>query len=393
MRILQVVAYFYPAWTYGGPVRVAYYVARQLVRRGHEVTVYTSNVNNVCSRIDSQIEEVDGIEVYYFRNASRITDRKTKLFITPEMIPMMRKDIHRFDVIHLHEYRTFQNLVVHHYAKKYAVPFVLQAHGTLPRIMAKQRLKWLYDVLFGYGLLRDASKVIALSRMEAEQYRGMGVPEEKIAIIPNGIDLSEYANLPHKGCFKKKVNIHNDKKIILYLGRVHNTKGIDFLVNAYAYLLKNTKHNNVILVIAGPDDGYLSKAKELASSLGISSNVLFLGFLTEEEKICAYVDSSFVVSPERFNVFLLVPLEAAACGKSVIVSTTNHISHMIRKGEFGFSVKYGDIEELAEVMGKMLNNDDLVTQMGQKGRKFIFGNCDAACAVSKLEKVYEEIVK
>ena len=371
---------------------MVYGISKELARRGHKVIVYTSDVDNDYSRVPENIKEIDGIEVHYFRN---LTTKTTpyKVFIVPSMVSTLKKTIKSFDVVHIHGHRSFQTPEICKLSKSKAVPYIIQAHGTLPRIMAKQRLKWIYDVLFGYRLLRDASKVIALSRMEAEQYMGMGVAEEKIEVIPNGIDLSEYADLPPKGSFKKKVNIHNDKKIILYLGRVHNTKGIDFLVNAYAYLIKNTKHNNVILVIAGPDDGYLSKAKELASSLGISSNVLFLGFLTEEEKICAYVDSSFVVSPERFNVFLLVPLEAAACGKSVIVSTTNHISHMIRKGEFGFSVKYGDIEELAEVMGKMLNNDDLVTQMGQKGRKFIFGNCDAACVVSKLEKVYEEIVK
>jgi glycosyltransferase involved in cell wall biosynthesis len=95
----------------------------------------------------------------------------------------------------------------------------LQVHGSLPRIGAKQQLKWIYDVLFGYRLLRDASKVIALTRVEAEQYRRMGVPEEKIAIIPNGIDLSEYAELPPKGVFKKKFNIPEDRKIILYLGQ------------------------------------------------------------------------------------------------------------------------------------------------------------------------------
>ncbi len=104
----------------------------------------------------------------------------------------------------MHNYRSFQNIAVAHYAKKSGVPYVLQAHGSLPKIMGKQRLKWLYDVLFGYRLLKNASKVIALTPFEAQQYIDFGVPEEKIEIIPNGIDLSRYHNFCPKA-FQEKV--------------------------------------------------------------------------------------------------------------------------------------------------------------------------------------------
>jgi len=169
---------------------VAYQVPRELVKRGHEVVVYTSDAKDFGSRlrIDSD-NDVDGIRVRYFKNLALMLVKKFKLFITPQLISRAKEGVKKFDVIHLHEYRTFQNIVIAHYAKKYGVPYVLQAHGSLPRTMAWQRLKWIYDVLFGYRLLRDASKVIALSRVEADQYGGMDVPEEKIAIIPNGIDL------------------------------------------------------------------------------------------------------------------------------------------------------------------------------------------------------------
>jgi len=92
-----------------------------------------------------------------------------------------------------------------------------------------------------HKLLRDASKVIALTQMEADQYRRMGVPEEKIAIIPNGIDLSEYANLPPQGAFKKKYGIKEEEKIVLYLGRIHESKGLGMLAEAFSFVAKETK--------------------------------------------------------------------------------------------------------------------------------------------------------
>jgi glycosyltransferase involved in cell wall biosynthesis len=293
----------------------------------------------------------------------------------------------------MHNYRTFQNIIVHHYAKKYGVPYVLQAHGSLPRIMAKQRLKWIYDVFFGYRLLRDASRVIALSGVEADQYRSVGVPEERIEVIPNGIDLSEYADLPPKGSFKKKIGIDNDKKMILYLGRIHKTKGIDFLVRAYACLLKSMKDNNAVLVVAGSDDGYLAEAKRLAASLKIADKVVFTGMLSEKEKVGAYVDSSIVVNVEPRNVFGLVPLEAAACSTPVIVSKSNAVSDIIDRGRFGFSVNYGDINELARIMGKMLDNEVLLREMGQNGRWFVSKNFSWNRIITSFEKVYKEVIE
>jgi glycosyltransferase involved in cell wall biosynthesis len=382
MKILQVVPFFSPV--HGGSAIAPYYISRELAKRGHEVTIFTSDYK--LSR--EWVQSLRQVKVYPFK--TRLS--WAKFYVTPNIMKHSREKIKHLDLIHMHNYRSFQNIIVHHYAKKYGVPYVLQAHGSLPRIMVKQRLKWIYDVFFGYRLLRDASKVIALSQMEAQQYRSMDVPEEKIEVIPNGIDLSEFGDLPPKGSFKKKFSIGDDEKIVLYLGRIYKLKGIDFLIKAYAHLVKNMKFNDVLLVMVGPDDGYLSEAGSLVGSLGVSGKVLFTGLLAGSEKVSAFVDSSLVVYPCPVESFGLVTLEAAASGKPVIVSNNTPMATIIKKGKFGFSVKYGDIDELAEIMGKMLNNDELLREMGQKGRKFIFGNCDWSNIVTKLKKVYEEIL-
>ncbi|MGB9726468.1 MAG: glycosyltransferase, partial [Fervidicoccaceae archaeon] len=228
MKILQVCPKFHP-FAASGSTMVAYQISKELARRGHLVVVYTSNMKDRYTKLGSGFEKRDGVRIYRFRSIGTVVTRNMKIFITPQIILSLKKRLRSFDVVHLHEYRSFQNVIVHYYAKRYGVPYVLHAHGSLPRVGSWRILKWIYDALFGYRLLREASKVIALSHIEAEQYRSMGVPEEKIAIIPNGIDLSEYANLPPKGSFKRKFNIPDDKKIILYLGRIHKTKGIDFL--------------------------------------------------------------------------------------------------------------------------------------------------------------------
>jgi glycosyltransferase involved in cell wall biosynthesis len=318
--------------------------------------------------------------------------KKFKLFITPQLALFAREEIKSFDIIHLHEYRTFQNIVIHHHARKHDIPYVLQVHGSLPRIGAWRRLKSIYDVLFGYRLLRDASKVIALTRVEAEQYRSMGVPEEKISIIPNGIDLSEYADLSPKGSFKKKFGIPEDKKIILYLGRIHKIKGIDFLIKAYAYLKNKMNFKDAVLVIAGPDDGYLSEAKALAYTLGVSDSVMFVGPLYGGDKLAAYVDSDLYVLPSRYEIWGLTVLEAYACGKPVIASNVAGLKDLVLNNETGLLFEAGNFKQMAEKMLYLLTDKDKAMEIGKKAKMIVEAKFSIKIVIDMLEGLYKEAV-
>ena len=370
-------------------MRVVKTISEKLVERGHEVVVYTSNFNR--PNIQSETEHSNEVVVHFFRNVKPSVTRRLNVFVNASMIQTVREQLRSFDIIHLHEYRTFQNIVLHHYATKYGVPYVLQAHGSLPRIVAKQRLKWIYDVFCGYRLLRDASKVTALSQVEAQQYRDMGVPEEKIEVIPNGINLSEYTNLPHKGFFKKKFSIDGDEKIILYLGRIHKIKGIDFLVKAYAYLTKNMRHDDAILVIAGPDDGYLREVKSLVNSLGLNNKLLFVGPLYGRDKLKAYVDADLYVLPSRYETFPVAVLEAYACGKPVIASRVGGLKDLVINGVTGLLVEPGDVHRLANFIRFLLNDDERAEEMGLRGKQLVKENFTVEKVVDRLENLYRDI--
>jgi len=386
LRVLQVVPYFPPAWSYGGPVKISYDIAKNLVRRGHEVTVYTSDVINDRSRREVEIEEMDGIQVHRFRTILKGAGSAMKLFVTPEMIPIVREKIDTFDVIHLHEYRSFQNLVIHHYAKKFGRPYILQAHGSLPRILAKQRLKWIFDAFFGLRLLRDADRVIAISQIEAKQYENIGLPREKIHVIPNGIDLSEYNSLPQRGVFRKKYGIGDNEKIVLYLGRIHRIKGIDLLIEAFANLQKELK--NVKLVIVGPDDGYLFDCRKLARRLRIDENVLFITPLYGINKLQAYVDADVYVLPSRYDASPISVLESIACGTPVILSENCCVSEILGNN-VGVIVRFSP-EELRQALFEVLTKKELLRRFrmncGPVVKHFGISN-----AISKLERVYEEV--
>jgi glycosyltransferase involved in cell wall biosynthesis len=382
LRILFVTPYFYPATFFGGPVSVAFDVGRELTKRGHEVVVYTSDAKDLNNRLGTH-NEIEGIDVHYFRNLSMFLVKQSKLFITPSMFETMASELKSFDIVHVHEYTTYQNIIVHKLAKKYDVPYVLQAHGSLPK-KGRQARKWLFNVFFGSSLLRDASRVIALSDTEAEQYKIAGVPTEKIVTVPNGIDLSQYSILPPKGSFKKKFDIKDDERMLLYLGRIHESKGLDILAYAFRNVLK--KLPNLRLVVVGPDDGYLSTFSSLISDLSIDKQVTLTGFVKQEDKLAALNESEVFVTP-CFSGFPITFLEAILMSCPIITTSTelNWIHNNV-----GCVVKRSSVD-IAYAIVKILQ-DSCFSNFLRRNCKSVIENYDISKTTSKFEELYQSLV-
>jgi glycosyltransferase involved in cell wall biosynthesis len=266
------------------------------------------------------------------------------------------------------------------------MPYVLQAHGSLPRIVSRKMLKKLYDSLWGYRLLKDAARVIAVTPAEAEQYQAMGINENKIKIVPHGIDLTEFADLPQRGEFREKYGLGEEQRIILYLGRVHKIKGLDLLAQAFADLARNK--NDVRLVVAGPNDGYLTELSKLTTDLEINDRVIFTGPLYEQDKLKAYVDADIYVLPSVYEIFGITVLEACACGTPVIVTDRCGIAGAI-DGQAGLVVPY-DKNRLKNAREQLLNDDKLRQKFGEQGKALAREKFNWEKAGEEVERIYQE---
>lgn len=382
MNILHVVNYFAPCFSAGGVVNAAYQIAKKQVEEGHNVCVYTTDSCQERMKLEHNYNvDVDGIKVFYFKNLSN--DVKTKLTIdTPiSLIGHLKKHINDFDIIHIHEHRHSLAIATHRYAKKNEIPYVLQAHGSVLPFFQKEKLKEIFDKLWGFDILHDADKVFALTEVEKEQYLKMGVDEEKIEIVPLGINLEEYNSLPDSGKFKSKYNVKEDEKLIVFLGRIHEIKGLDLLIKSF----NKIQNDNVKLAIIGGDYGFLDDVKSLIKEFELEEKVIFPGVLIGEDKKEALVDCDIFVMPSRYESFTTSGLEAMACSKPLILTKNNHIHDWV-KDNVGLTCEF-DEEELANCIETLLNNEELCNTFGKNGRKLI----EEKYVWEKVEKEIEGI--
>ncbi|MDP3111931.1 MAG: glycosyltransferase family 4 protein [Thermodesulfovibrionales bacterium] len=389
LRILQVVPYFYPAWAYGGIPRVVYELSGELVKRGHSVTVYTTDVLDQDSRCSQSGTEtvVDGITVRYFKNLSNRMAYDHQVFLPIGFREAIGHTISGFDVVHLHGHRNILNNIVHHYAKKFKKKYVLSGHGTIPRIERRVGAKVIFDMFFGNRVLKYAERFIAVSGHEVAQYMEMGIERKKVSVIYNGIDIDAYSVMPEKNSFRKRYGL-TGKKIILFLGKITPRKGVDFLVKAFAEL----NMDDSVLVIAGNDMGFRGKVEAIIKERHLAERVVFTGLLADDEKRGAYQDADVVVYPAIHEIFGLVPFEAMMCGAPVIVTDDCGCGEIIGREGLGYLVRYGDIGGLTARLAEVLSAGAAARETAARGREFILKNLNWELIAEKHLEVYRGLL-
>jgi glycosyltransferase involved in cell wall biosynthesis len=389
MKILQVSNFFKPSWDSGGPARMAYEISKEFLLKGHRITVYTTD--GFKSRLNVKKNEamyVDGLRTYYFKNYSGYLAREL-IMPTPLYLPIVaRKEINHFDIIYIYDFRSILTIIVSYYARKYKIPYVVFPYGALPKSNGiRGKCKEIFDIFFGYNILKKASKVVAQNNHELDECKKFKIGNENIVYISLGINLNDFINLPPKGSLRRRYKIPANEKIILFLGRINRSKGIQLLIKAFYELMKNKC--NYRLVIVGIDDGYLDVLIELTRSLDIEEKVIFAGPIYDLERIAAYVDADvFVTTPCFYEETSLAVLEACAAGTPVVISKQNEIPGLI-KYNAGFMINY-DKKELINAISDILDNEMLREELSKNARLLVFNEFNLNKITTCLENILDQ---
>jgi glycosyltransferase involved in cell wall biosynthesis len=388
LRILHVTPYFSDAWAYGGIPRVAGTLARGLARRGHRVTVCTTDARDESSRLAArEIRTPDGVVVHVFPNISNRLAYRLQLFLPLGFSKFLERHAASFDVAHVHACRNMPGAIATHHLRRAGVPYVLAPNGTAPIIERRRLAKRLFDLTFGRGVVSGAARIIAVSEAERRQLRDLGIAEQKIRAIPNPIDLDEFRRPIQRGAFRARMSLPGER-VVLFLGKLTPRKRVDVLIRAFA----DIKDVDARLVIAGNDMGSGPSLRALVRALGLERRTTFTGLLRGAERLEALADADVLVYPSEHEIFGLVPMEALLAGTPVIVSDDSGCGEVVAATGGGQVIPAGDARALAHAIDEALARPRDAEAMADAAARAcaLYGD-EAVCA--QIEDLYAGIVE
>jgi glycosyltransferase involved in cell wall biosynthesis len=359
MRILKVVQSYFPFQERGGPVFKVRALATGLAKRGHQVTVLTSDLGfgkGNGSQAGAErcrwgwTARSENVEAIYLST----TGQYRAVTLNPGVFAFCRGSICHYDVVHLYGLYDLLGPAASYYCRRQAVPYVIEPMGMYPPIVRNLRLKRMYLDLLGERFIRGGRYLVATSDQEKRELIGGGIDAARVEVRRNGIELPPRE--PEVGKFRRPRGISNDATVILFLGRLVSKKSPDMLLEAFAnWRVSSGRGQDAMLVLAGPEegDGFLAKLRSMADRLGIRDQVLFAGPLYDDAKWSAYRDANVFVLPSQNENFGNTAGEAAACGTPVIVTDRCGIAPFV--GAAGEVIPH-DLAALENALGKMLRD-------------------------------------
>lgn len=376
MNILFLVHRFYPS--IGGLQSYTYTLARELIARGHEVSVYTSVYDKT-----KVYQILDGIQIYRFPMPISMS-LFPPLYIMPSMlVKFFSETTRRADIICSFRFDSFPSVIGAQLKFFYRKPFILRPNFDPTFGSVGRRI---YDLTIGNMIVRLADVVIVQSDAELNLVR-YPLRSKKIIKVPNGINVTKYANLPEKSLFKERYKIDPKDKLVLFVGKISFWKGFHHLLLAFSHVTK--KIENVKLIVVSQDkEMYQKMSKKFASSK--TEKISYFGPLTGESLLSAYVAADVCVYPSKCEAFGNVVLEAAVCGVPVIATKTGIAPEIIEDQKTGLFVQYGNVRQLSDAINEVLN-DDTYSDESKKARQIILEKFSLKNHVDKIVNIYTNI--
>ena len=392
MKIALVCPASLPATQFGGIVFLPIDLAREFSEMGHDVTIYTSDLDfaNGPTKFNRALPRLEKFEKFKINRTH--TWFSVKLyFVNPNIYKQIKND--KPDIIHTIGLRSFQSLMAWFVSKQTNIPLVVSDQGGLTtHPFLKQSgifFKLVYKIqnFFIKCIINDSSAISAANEYEKEIFLTFN-KNSKIKIIRNGINLKTLVSQEN---FKQKYKI--DNKFILFVGRFSKSKGIETLLYACSIIKNELKIQNVSLVIMGVDFGYQDEMLKLINMLKLNDNVIVIKNPPRDDVVAAYGQSEFLVLPSHWELSPLVPLESFAFKKPVISTKAHGIPYTVQDKVNGLLVEPDNPNDLSKAMIYLLENKDLREKLGLSGYEFVHKECNCVSMAQNSLALYQEIRK
>ena len=392
MKIALVCPASLPATQFGGIVFLAVDLAREISKMGHDVTIYTTDLDfsNGPNKFNKNLPRLEKFEKFKI-NRTHVWFSLKLFFINSSMFNQIEKD--KPDIIHTIGLRSYQSIVAWRASKKLKIPLIISDQGGLtthPFLTESSIiLQILYKIqnYFIKKIISDSTVISAANEYEKEIFMNMN-KKSKIEIIRNGVNLE---TLVSKQNFRKKYKINS--KFVLFVGRFSKSKGIETLVNSFNILKNEKEISNTKLVIMGVDFGFEKEMEGLIKKFNLLDRILVIKNPPREDVISAYGESEFLVLPSQWELSPLVPLESFAFKKPVISTRSHGIPFTVQDDKNGILVEPENSNELAQAITKLLLDDELRERLGLSGYKFVHEECNCISMAKNSLRLYEQVLE
>jgi glycosyltransferase involved in cell wall biosynthesis len=386
MRVLHVIPSYIPAYRYGGPIYSVHGLCKSLAKLGHDVSVFTTNVdgNNDSDVPLGQPVDIDGVKVWYFPSK-----RLRRLYWSPPMKKALEKHIPKIDILHLHSIFLWPTWVAARLARRVGKPYIIAPRGMLVKELIRRKsrsAKNLWISLIERRNLEHAAALHVTTGNEMKEAGQFGFNLPPVFVVPNGVDILEEIRRKPQRLGPVIENIIQNPPFILFLGRINWKKGLDRLIPALAYV------PDIPLVIAGNDEeNYKPEIEALATSHGVSERIAFTGPVYGDDKAALLKNASVLVLPSYSENFGNVVLEAMAVRCPIVVTPEVGLSDTVRETGSGIVVQ-GEAAQLGNGIKNLLSNPDLIERMGENGQKAVKERFRWAVVAEQMERVYQNIL-
>lgn len=380
MKILHVIAGLDPRQ--GGPSAACLGAAALMARRGHDVRIVTAH----RSAEEESYGRGSGLEV-----DSSPVDWPAWFGTSWPMRRRLRAAIAAVDVVHLHSLYLFHDWVAGDYCRRLGTPYIVRPHGTLdPYIRRRHKLrKRIAGKLFQDRVLRDACGLHYTAAEEWELARP-SARNERGWIAPNGVTLEEFERLPPREALRRRYPAIGERKVVLFLGRLHLKKGLDVAIRAFAEIAR--ERDDVFLVLAGPDDGMRADAERWIAECGIGPISLFTGMVSGEAKREVLGGSDVFLLPSMSENFGIAVIEAAASGIPVVVSDRVNLWRDFDAAGAGL-VAPPTVEGFAAQLGRLLAHSELAARIARNGAELVRGKYSWDALGPLYEEMYATAIR
>jgi len=369
MKVLMVTPYYYPI--IGGTESLVENIAIKLNEHNVHTDVMTFNYNMQMKPVWSEeTETINGVNV----TRVPVIRLPRPTFFVNHLPGYFRTKLKQYDLIHFHNDTDLSFPLFSHNLNKKTL---FHCHCLDTTFYDYRRNPIARNIL-----IRSADIFITLSDFLFKLLNELGVAQERIRILPNGVDTNKFK----EGTNEKIPNL------LLFVGRLDPKKGIPVLLAS----LKNLK-KPVRLVIIGPPSTYTQYSANVMKLIGTLSKktnheITYLGKVPINELIGWYQKASMVILPSIYESFPMVTMESLACGTPVVASNVGAIPEVVRDYENGLLVPPNNPTKLAEAIQYLLDNGSVRKEFGRKGREWIVKNFSSDIVIERLIQIYHSLL-